>query len=196
MTPFNINRDHKITTSTSGISAERKFTARFQVAAANAVAQDLVSVLAATALTAAAQTITTDIANPAVPRSLRVKGNAAGITGNVVITGTNYAGETITETVALSGSDAVETTKAFNTITSIALPIETHAGADTVSVGVGNKLGLPFKLEHNTVLMAFRNNVKEATAPTVTTSTTAIEGNTVLLNSALNGTDIDVYLIV
>ncbi len=196
MTPYNVNRNHKITTNVSGVSIKRGFIAHFQVSAADAEAQDLTSVLAATSLTDSAQTITTNISNPTVPRSLRVKGNAVGITGDVVITGKNYANEEITETIALSGSDAVETTKAFKTITQIDLPVETHAGTDTVSVGCGNKLGLPFKLTHDTVLAAYRDNTKEGTAPTVTVSETNIENNTVLLNSAINGTAIDVYLMV
>jgi len=196
MNSYNSFRGQSLKTNAEGVSIDRGFLAHFQVSETDAVAQDLVSILAATALTAEVQAITTNISNPAVPRSLRVKGNATGITGNVVITGTNYANEVITETVALDGSNAVETTKAFKTITQIDLPVEVHAGTDTVSVGAGNKLGLPFKLAHNTVLVAFRGNTKEGTAPTVTTSATAIESNTVLLNSALNGTVIDVYLIV
>lgn len=186
----------KIQSHVDGVSLGRAFLAHFAVVADDAVAQDLVSVLAATAQTDAAQDITENIANPAVPRNLRVKGNAADNAGDVVITGTNYADEEISETFALNGTDAVEGNKAFKTITQITLPAETHAGTDTVSVGVGNKLGLPYKRPHNTVLKAYRNNVLEGTAPTVAFSSTAIESNTVLLNSALNGTDVDVYLMV
>lgn len=182
--------------SDAGVSVDRGFIAHFQVPPGDAVAQDLISILAATALTAEAQVITEGLSNPAVPRNLRVKGNAAGIIGDVVITGTNYANEVITETIALDGSNAVEGTKAFKTITQVELPAETNVGTDTVSIGVGNRLGLPYKLAHNTILAAYRDNTKEVTAPTVAVSTSAVESNTILLNSALNGTVIDVYLIV
>lgn len=196
MYPYNFKMGQKIQTDVDGVAMDRGYISHFQVKASDAVGQDLISVLAATALTAEAQSIKEGIKNPAVPRSLRVKGNAAGITGDVVIHGTNYADEVITETVALDGSNTVEGTKAFKTITQIDLPVETNVDTDTVSIGVGNKLGLPYKLTHNTVLTAYRDNVKEGTAPTVTVSPTAIEDNTILLNSALTGTVIDAYLIV
>ncbi|MNR21829.1 hypothetical protein D3C85_1387520 [compost metagenome] len=75
------------------------------------------------------------------------------------------------------------------------IPAHDGTGA-TTSIGFGAKLGLPYKLAHNTVLHAFRGDTREGTAPTVTTSATAVESNTVTLNSALNGTAVDVYLMV
>ena len=186
----------RIKSDIKGVVLDRAFLAHFVIAAVDAVAKDLVSVLAATAMTDEAQDITADISNHAVPRNLRVKGNAAGIAGDVVIAGTNIADEAISETFALDGDNAVEGSKAFKTIDQVTLPAETHAGTDTVSVGVGNKLGLPYKLEHNTVLKAYRNNALEGSAPTVATSAADIESNSVLLNSALNGTAVDVYLMV
>jgi hypothetical protein len=65
----------------------------------------------------------------------------------------------------------------------------------TISIGWGDKLGLPLKLSHNTVLFAFLNNTLEGTAPTVTVSSSVLSSNTIDLNSALNGTKVDVYLI-
>ncbi len=177
-------------------TAERMYPVRLHIDGEKAVAQDLVSVLEATALTAETQSIVEGITNPTVPRNLRIKGNAAGVAGDVVITGTNYNGDEISETITLNGSTTVDGNKAFKTITQVDLPVEVNVGTDTVSIGVGNKLGLPYKLAHNTVLKAYRNNTLEGTMPTVTTSTTELESNTVTLNSALNGTDIDIYLLV
>lgn len=151
--------------------------------------------MAATALTTSAQVITTNITDPATPRNLKIVGNAAGIAGNVVIKGTNYNGEAITETLALNGTTVVEGAKAFKTETEIDLPIQTAVG-NTVSVGIGEKLGLPYKLSHNTVLVAYLDNAKEGTAPTVTTSATALENNTIDLNSALSSKVVDIYLMV
>lgn len=196
MYPYNQKMGQTIQTNADGVEADRGFLAHFQVAAAAAAAASATAILAATALTDEAQAIITGITNPAVPRSLTVKGNAAGITGNVVITGTNYAGAVITETIALNGSTAVEGTKAFKTVAKIDLPVEVNVGTDTVSVGTGTKLGLPWLLIHNTVLAAFLDNAKEGTAPTVTVSATAIESNTIKLNSALAGKVVDAYLIV
>jgi hypothetical protein len=125
-----------------------------------------------------------------------VKGNASGITGDVVITGTNYADEEITETIALSGATAVIGNKAFKTVSQIDLPVQTNESGDTVSIGYGEKIGLPYLLSHNTVLAAYLDNAKEATAPTVTVSASDIESNTIDLNSALASKVVDVYLIV
>jgi hypothetical protein len=126
---------------------------------------------------------------------LQIKGNQAGIAGNVVIEGTNMAGEVISETIAANGANAVNGTKAFKTVIKITLPAQTTAG-DTISVGVTDALGLPYKLAHNTVLAAYLNNTKEGTAPTVAVNATALESNIIDLNSALDGTQVDVYLIV
>lgn len=196
MQAFNHKMGQKIRTDVVGKSLDRSFIAHFQVAAAEAVATSNTAVLAVTAMTSEAQVITEDITNPAIPRNLIVKGNASGITGDVVIEGTNIAGEAISETIALNGATAVEGNKAFATVTEINLPVEVHAGTDTVSVGFGNKLGMPFKLAHNTVLAAYLDNTIEGTAPTVTLSTTAVESNTIKLNSALNEKVVDAYLIV
>lgn len=196
MYPYNYKMGQTIQTNVPGVACDRSFLAHFQVLAADAVAASDTGVHAAIALTAATQAITTGITNPAAPRNIRIKGNAAGIVGDVVITGTNYAGEAITETIALNGNLAVDGAKAFKTVTQIDLPVETHVGTDTVSVGWGDKLGLPYLLAHDTVFAAYLDNVKEAVAPTVAVSATDIESNTIDLNSALAGTVVDAYLIV
>jgi uncharacterized protein (DUF433 family) len=196
MAAFKHDYGQTITTDAPDINLDFPKIAHFQVAAASAVAASATGVHAAIALAAEVQAVTTAITNPAVPRNISVKGNAAGVIGDVVITGTNYAGEAITETIALNGATAVEGAKAFKTVTKIDLPVEVHAGTDTVSVGWGDKLGLPYKLSHNTVLAAYHDNAKEGTAPTVAVSATAIESNTIDLNTALNGKIVDAYLIV
>lgn len=196
MYPYNFKRGQTIQTDVPGVSADHAFLSHLSWTAAQAVAASNTGVHAAVTLGAAAQNVTTAIANPAVPRALRIKGNAAGIAGNVVITGTNYLGEAITETIALNGATAADGAKAFKTVTKIALPAKTNESGDTVSVGWSDVLGLPYYLTHNTVQMAFLANVKEGTAPTVTVDSDEIEKNTIDLNSALNGSAIDVYLFV
>jgi hypothetical protein len=146
-------------------------------------------------LTALVQTITVGITNPDVVRNVVIKGAAATCAGNVVVTGTDYAGAVLNETIALSGVAVVVGVKAFATVTQIVLPVLAGAG-DGVSVGVGSKLGLPYLLTKNTVHSAFINNVIEATAPTVAFDPVNISSNTVTLVSALAGTVVDVYLIV
>lgn len=196
LAPFDRGMGQSLSTDAAEVSADEAFIAHFQVSAANAVAASAAAVLDATALTDAVQAIKTNITSPAAPRNVSVTGNAAGITGNVTVKGTNYAGDAISETIALSGTDTVAGNMAFATVTEIDLPVQTHVGTDTVSVGIGSKLGLPYMLAHNTVLAAYLDNAKEGTAPTVAVDAAAIENNTVTLNSALAGKVVDVYLMV
>ena len=299
------------------VTIDKAFIAHLELTAAQAAAASAAGVMALTNLGAAAQEVTVGLAHPAVPRSLSIVGNVSGITGNVVITGTNYAGQEIEETIALNGTTTVNGNKAFRSVTQVDLPVQVHtpvaqvetataagtvttagrakctltadgmpgsplhvpfdvelgdganeiaaalraalanhaivditayfgisgegaeviltakvpaandttlniliddgegegasegvtlaatsanttAGVpyDKVSVGWGNKLGLPYMLEHNTVMAAYLNNTIESTPPTVAVDDDEIEKNTVLLVSALNGTVVDIYLIV
>ena len=155
------------------------------------------AVLAATA-SAAASTVTTGITNPDSPRN--VTATPGGTTGNVaavsvIVNGTDVEGQLISETLpafTAASSAAVTGSKAFATITSIVLPIV--GSSTTVAVGLGSKLGLPFRTSVNTVMYAYLNGVREATAPTVTFDATNVCNNTVTLNSALAGTAVQVVL--
>jgi hypothetical protein len=196
MSPYKHYFGQTITTDAQDVVCDRSFISHYQVAAADAVAASDTAVHAAITLpTSGTTTVNTSITNPAVPRALRIKGNAAGITGNVVITGTNYNGDVITETIVANGASAVEGNKAFKTVTQIVVPTRTQA-SDTISIGFNEKLGLPYLLAHNAVLFAYLDNAKEGTAPTVTVSTTVLESNTIDLNTALSGKIVDVYLVV
>lgn len=141
---------------------------------------------AAIALTDATQTVTTGITNPDFPRIVTVKGNASGITGNVVITGTDINGGAVTDTIALSGASEVLGTKAFKTVTSIALPVEVHAGTDTVSVGVGNKIGFPSAIPNTSLVLAksFDGSVDSST---ITAGATA-QASLAAVAGTFNGT--------
>lgn len=123
-----------------GRKVNRSYVANFHVSAADAVAASAAGVLAATNLGVAAQAITDGINDPAVPRALSIVGNVVSIVGNVVITGKNYAGETITETVALNGVTTVNGNKAFKDVDSVALPVQPHVPAlqqETITVTHG-----------------------------------------------------------
>jgi hypothetical protein len=124
----------------AGITIDQAFLAHLLVDADDAPAASNTGVLAATALGAAAQEITTGLTNPAVPRGIRIKGNVSGIAGDVVITGKNYAGEAIEETIALDGANAVDGAKAFKTVDQVDLPAQTHTPAlqqETITVTHG-----------------------------------------------------------
>ena len=109
---------------------------------------------AAIALTALAQAGYAITTNPDVPRVINVTGNASGITGNVVIHGTDFLGASISDTIALSGSSTVAGVKAFATVTSVDLPAQTHAGTDTVAIGVSTTIvGLPAVLPYASYML-------------------------------------------
>lgn len=146
------------------------------------------AVLGDTAMASGATTlVTTGITQPDVPRAVSITGNGAAVTGNVTITGTNIVGDVITEVIALAGAATVLGTKAFKTITSILLPPWAVANTERVRVGLTARLGLPVAISRDSIVAAFLGGVREATRPTVTFSASAIESDTVTLNSALNG---------
>jgi len=131
-----------------------------------------VYVHAAITLTSSTQTVTTSITNPDWPRIVTIKGNASGNAGNVTITGTDIAGAALTDTIALNGATEVLGVKAFKTVTSIALPAETHAGTDTCSIGVGNKVGFPVSIPNASLVVAKSFNLL-VDSSTITVGTTA-----------------------
>lgn len=133
---------------------------------------------AAIAQTTAAQVITTGITQPDFPRLLSVKGNAAGNSGDVVITGKDVTGAVITDTIAITDATVVAGTKAFASVTSISVPVQVHAGTDTVAIGVSATVfGLPISSARKAFLyrMMFNGSTE---AGTFTNSTSAVCLNT------------------
>jgi len=121
--------------------------------------------------------------------------------GTIVVVGKDLAGNTITETLTPDAGKTVAGTKAFAEITSITgvgWAVDASEGTkDKITVGFGALIGLPDKLSDTAqVLAASLNNVKEANAPTVTVSASALELNTVDLSSALDGSPVKIYYVV
>jgi len=150
--------------------------------------------LHAAAATSTAATTVPVVTAVDVPRNVTAT-VAAGTLGDilavqVVVTGTDVEGRTITESLPVFTAGTAGTVvgaRAFATVSQYVVPAMGGA-TPTVALGTGAKLGLRRRLTHNTVLAAFLNAVKEATAPTVVADATNVSGNTVTLNSALNGT--------
>ena len=127
-----------------------------------------------------------------LPRNLTVtnSGTAANIdVGNTTIYGTNILGEAINEVFAFTENTAETITgsKAFATVDSFVVHQQDGANVH-VSVGVGDKLGLPLTLPANTIQDAWVGATFETTAPTVAVSATAIESNTIDFNANPDGT--------
>jgi hypothetical protein len=140
MYPYNHKRGQRIQTNVDGVAVDRGFVAHVQVAAEDAVAESTTGVLAATALTAAAQEITDGLTSPAWPRNVQIVGNAAGIDGTVEVTGKNIMGVEISEEITANGATPKEGAKAFASITKVALPTQTHTPTkqvETATVDMG-----------------------------------------------------------
>lgn len=194
-------KNGRIKTDARGVAIDRAFLAHFQVPAAKATVASTTGIHAAIVDTGVQQVVTTGITNPSVPRNITATagGTATDIKAiQVIIEGTSYADEVITETLPAFTVDTAGTVtgnKAFKTVTKITVPAHDGTGA-TTAIGFGEKLGLPYKFTHNTVLATYLDNVKEGTAPTVATSATAIESNTIDLSSALSSNVVDSYFVV
>jgi hypothetical protein len=182
-------------THVEGLTVDRAYIAHYIIPAAKATAAGAANVLAATALTTAAQDIITGITQPPTPRVLSITGSAATAVGNVVITGTDAAGAALSETIVSTGAATVVGTKAFATVTKITLPLLASTDGETISVGLAGAFGLPYKLPYDTIIKIYR----AGTATTVASSsfsTTVLSSNYIVPTAGLNGTQVDVYLII
>ena len=106
------------------------------------LAADTDGVHAAITGTGAENEVTTAITNPDVPRNVTITTtNNDTPSGDVVITGL-VRGVSTTDTITISAGGTASGVKAFDTITKITIPA-TVSGSDTVTVGIGDILGLP-----------------------------------------------------
>ena len=143
-------------------------------------------------------TVTTAITDPDVYRVVTVKGNQASIEGDVVVTGTDWAGNIITDTIALDEANSVSGVKAFKTVTSILLPARTSEG-DTVSLGCADVFGLTRPIAASTDIIYVGIAADDVNASTFTyeaASAASATYNTVTPTSSIIANDditIDYY---
>jgi hypothetical protein len=142
--------------------------------------------------------------SPALARNITVKRVMVGgldTGGTFTFTGTDLQGDVITEDIAV-GADGVVVAgvKAFATVTAIFNTdwvIDT--GADTVEIGFGNLIGLPWDVANAIRLggHAVEGIVGGVdTAPTVVTDADELEKNTVDLSGGTYNGSKEVYLLV
>lgn len=195
--PFNPKVSQAIQTSVHGMILDRGFISHLLC---TPVALDADGYVASTNMKVGAYTLAAVSPDDDCAHNVtlvRTVAGAADTPGTVVVVGTDLAGDAISETLT-PGANGVTVVgaKAFATITSITgVDWSVSEANDTIVVGWGDVLGLPDYLDHNTVLAAYLNSVREATAPTVVASATILSNNTIDLNSALDGSAVDVYYI-
>lgn len=146
---------------------------------------------------AAAATVSTFVAQPDAARNLVITpGTSTGEVEScdIVVSGTDYNGGSISETFAFSADQSSATTgaKAFKTVSSIAFPAscESSTFSTTWDVGYGEKIGLKNCIDadgdwlHSSV-----GGTYESTRATIVSSATSLPNNTVDLNGTMNGSN-------
>lgn len=125
------------------------------------------------------------------------KPDALDTLGTVDIVGTDIDDQVITETITPVDVTAVQGTMAFKSITSITgVDWVVDTAADSLIFGWGDLIGLPDYMVFDRILFAMFNNVREATHPALTVSTTVLAENTVDLNSGLDSSTVVIYYLV
>jgi hypothetical protein len=127
-----------------------------------------------------------DSPDPDVPRNILVTAAAGGTAdtpGTITVEGTDAQGNKISEVITPVAGSAVAGTKAFKTVTKV-----TGAGwakdkeeetNDTIKVGYGNELGLPFAVDSaDDILLGILGTTITAHNPTVSTPA-SVAGTTV-----------------
>jgi hypothetical protein len=184
----NKNINSKVRESVSGAVSTELYTPVFVYKAWTALeAAAPAAVHATVTMTTAAQVITTGITNPPSPRNVSVVAGHASETGIVTIVGTNIWDQAITESLTLNETTAVVGTKAFKTITEIDYPAYVQATTPTVIILTGHKLGFDMYFPNVSCCIKQTKDGVADTLPTLAISSSAIESNTVLCATALNG---------
>lgn len=157
------------------------------LAAADAVALDADGILNDKATsTTVTTTATVFLKQPPQARGLSFTPSAAADVGNIVVAGTNIKGHPITDTIATDGANAVLSTKAFKTITSIVFPIDD--APVSWDVGWDARIGLNLTLAEKPLYFEIFNNVIElATSGVMVVDSDEVEKNTYDPQGAIDG---------
>lgn len=188
--------DELLRTDVSGLSVKQNRIAHIHLTEDQACVLDTDGILDGTALTDEVQVITEFLNPMPFARNVTIVASGATATGaKALIEGTNMADKPISEELTLNGATPVVGAKAFKTIKAITLPIA--EATETVDVGWGDKLGLPFMLNGKPLAFALQDGTFESNAPALTVDDDEVEKNTIDLNSALHSEKaVDIYIIL
>jgi hypothetical protein len=168
---------------TSGIAADAQL--RVQTVTAPAAASATAAANGLGTLVDAQTGVTAGLSSPDVPRAL-VAVCTAGLTGSLVVHGTNIDDEVVSDTITLNGATPVSGVVAFKTVTSVDIPVW-NAEGDTVNIGTLDAFGCADLLTEDTLIKATADGAHEATRPTVVVDAADIEKCTIDPNTAANG---------
>ena len=203
LAPYQYNYGQTLSTDAKNVTVDRGFVANLawtaeQTAAADAAGAVLTEAASATVVVtvlAAAM-----VAQPPCARNAVVT-VAATTAGHVKaaairVNGLDLNGTAIYEdfTPTEDTPATLTGTKAFASFTSLVIPAQDGTSV-TVSLGWGQLIGLPYKLAKKRVLLTLNDGVVD-TAPALTISTSVLASNTVDFNGSLDGSVMDMSMIV
>jgi hypothetical protein len=154
------------------------------------VAASATAVAAALSIATAGSVSSTYVVPDDWGRNLTVVASGAA-TSTVTVTGRDYLGQPMVETLTLNGTTPVVGLKAFKYITRIAYGA---TAATTINLGIGVRLGLPYRTSNVLVekLNSVAGTVGTLTAAVLTDPQTATTGDprgTYTTNATMNGTN-------
>lgn len=203
MYPYNPFKGQKIQTNAKSVVADIGYIANLAWTAEQTAAADAAgSVLTEAASATAAVTVLAAamLAQPPCARNAVVT-VAATTAGHVKaaairVNGLDLNGDAIYEdfTPVVDTPATLTGTKAFASFTSLVIPAQDGASV-TVSLGWGELIGLPYKLTKKRVLVTLNDGVVD-TAPALAISPTVVCSNTVDFNGSLDGSVMDMSIIV
>lgn len=144
---------------------------------------------------AAAVVLTTFTAQPDVPRNITIlAGTSTGDVAacDIVVAGTNFYGESITDTLTFTANlnTRIDGAKAFKTVTSVTFPAscEDAPYAATWNIGTGEKLGLKNCLDYEgDFISSSVGGTFESTRASCTADADEVEKNVCDFNGTMNG---------
>lgn len=140
-------------------------------------ALDADGILVDTAIDATDPTIvTTFVAQPDIARGLTFTPSASADAGNILVEGTDIAGNVITESIATSTTNAVVSVYAYKTVTKITFPKDDNATL-VWDTGWGDKLGIPLKGATKPLALEYDDGVLQTTVGTLTVDATTLAKN-------------------
>ena len=203
LAPYQYNYGQTLSTDANNVTVDRGFVANLSWTAVQAAAADAAGAVLTQAASATLVVTVAAAAMLAQPPCARhavvtVAATTAGHVKAAAIreTGLDLNGTAIYEdfTPTEDTPATLTGTKAFASFTSLVVPAQDGASV-TVSLGWGQLIGLPYKLAKKRVLLTLNDGVVD-TAPALTISATVLALNTVDFNGSLDGSVMDMSMIV
>lgn len=114
---------------------------------------------------------------------------------SVIVEGRNIAGESIKETLpALSSAGTAYSKSAFSVVEKIIIPAVGTAA--TINIGWTGVFGLPFALANNAFSFSVHNGKVDTTELNLLYDENNISRNTFSISSELNGTPLDLFIVL